>query len=81
LDDREIARRSLDLQQRGRDFPFVTIPVYVAWSKRKLQEGESEALINHMDAMAHFCRPEEVAELTEDVFEEILDDIRREVDG
>ncbi len=33
MDDREIARPSLDLQRRGRDYTFVTIPVYFAWSK------------------------------------------------
>ena len=80
MDDRGIARKSLDLQSRGRDYALVTIPVYMAWSKRKLNGGVSEALIDHMDAMSMFLRPEEVEGVTEAELDDLLEDVRLEVE-
>jgi len=78
--DREIAHRVLDLQARARDVGLVEIPAYEQWSKRKLLEGESPALIAHLDAMSMFLLPEEVATVTEDEFEELLDELRTELE-
>ena len=80
MDDREIARRSADFQARGRDFRLVDIPGYMEWSQRKLEEGESEALIAHLDATSMWLRPEEVEKVSEVVFEEMLKDLRTEID-
>jgi hypothetical protein len=56
-DDREIARRALDYQARAKDYPLMTIPGYMDWSKRKLDEGVSPALIANLDARAMCSSP------------------------
>ena len=78
--DREIARRAADLQLRGRDYALVELPAYSSWSERKLEEGESPALIAHLDAMSMFLLPEDVGSVGEEAFEELLEDLRREVE-
>jgi hypothetical protein len=75
-DDRELARRALDVQARGKDYPLTSIPGYMAWSERKLEEGESDALIAHLDATSMWLLPEEVAKVTEGEFEEMLADLK-----
>jgi hypothetical protein len=59
-DNREIARRSLDLQARAKDYALTQIPAYREWSRKKLEEGESEAFVAHLDAMSMWLLPEEV---------------------
>jgi len=75
-DDQEIARRALDFQARARDYALVSIPAYQEWSERKLNEGESPALIAHLDATSLWLRPEEVAGVSESDFEEMLADLK-----
>jgi hypothetical protein len=75
-DDREIARRALDLQARSRDYRIVDLPGYMEWSKRKLAEGESPASIANMDASAMWLLPEEAATATEADYEEMLADLK-----
>jgi hypothetical protein len=75
-DDREIARRALDYQARVKDYPLMSIPGYMEWSKRKLGEGESPALIAHLDAMGMGLLPEEIADVGESDFEELLADLK-----
>lgn len=79
-EDGEIAHRTLDLQARGRDVALLEIPAYEHWSKRKLLEGESPALIAHLDAMSMFLLPEEVSRVTEDEFDDLLEDLRTEIE-
>ena len=74
-DDEAIARRALDLQSRAKDFGFVEIPAYKRWSDRKLSEGLSAALIANLDARSMWLLPEEVERVTEDMFEELLQDL------
>jgi hypothetical protein len=78
-DDREIAKRALDLQARGRDYPLGQIPAYRSWSERRLREGESPALIAHLDATSIFLLPEEVTSVKEQDFEDMLADLKREI--
>jgi hypothetical protein len=78
-DEREIARRALDFQARARDYAFVLIPSYREWSKRKLEEGESPALIANLDARCMWLLPEEVADVSESEFEELLEDLKEEI--
>jgi hypothetical protein len=66
-DDREIARRSLDLQARARDYRLVDIPGYMQWSQRKLAARESQALIGHLDATSMWLLPEDLGHLSERV--------------
>ena len=75
-DDQVIARRALDLQARARDYALVSIPAYQEWSKRKLNEGESPALIANLDARSMWLLPEEVAGVSESDFEELLADLK-----
>jgi hypothetical protein len=75
-DDRELARRALDLQARGRDYSLTQIPGYMAWSERKLKEGGNEALIAHLDATSMWLRPEDVQSVDEATFEDMLEDLR-----
>ena len=78
MDDREIARQAIDLQARGRDYRLLDIPGYVEWSRGKLDAGEFEALIAHLDAMSMFLLPEELTKVIEGDFEELLEDVREE---
>lgn len=78
-DDREIARRSLDLQSRAHDFRMIDLPGYMDWSKLKLVEGESPALIAHLDATSAWLLPEDAAKMTSQDYEEMLDDLKVEL--
>jgi hypothetical protein len=64
----------LDLQARARDYALVSIPAQ--WSKRKLNEGESPALIANLDARGMWLLPEEVAGVSEADFEALLADLK-----
>jgi hypothetical protein len=75
-DDRDIARRALDWQTRARDYALISIPAYREWSKRKLDEGESSALIANLDATRMWLLPEELADVSESLFEEMLADLK-----
>ena len=77
--DRDIARRSLDWQARAKDYALVSIPAYREWSRRKLEQGESPALIAHLDAMSMWLLPEEVPHVSESEFEELLADLKEAV--
>jgi hypothetical protein len=75
-DDGDIARRALDRQARARDYALASIPAYQEWSKRRLAEGEPPALIANLDAQAMWLLPEEVADVSESLFEEMLADLK-----
>ena len=77
--DRDIAQRVAELQNRGRDYALIEIPAYMSWSERKLDAGESPALIANLDGSSMFLLPEEVAAVSEDDFEELLSDLKDEV--
>jgi hypothetical protein len=78
-DDREIAKQALDLQSRARDYSLAELPGYSAWSERKLDEGESPALIANLDARSMWLLPEEVGEIGNEDYEEILDDVKETI--
>ena len=80
MDDREIARHSVDLQARGRDYRLLDIPGYVAWSRRKLDAGESDAVIAHLDTTSMFLLPEDLPKVTDAEFDELLEGLRDELD-
>jgi hypothetical protein len=74
--DSEIAARVSVLQARARDYSLVEIPSYEAWSNKKNEAGESPAFIAHLDAMSMWLLPEELSEVGEAEFEELLQDIK-----
>lgn len=75
-----LVRRALDFRAGAKDYPLTSIPAYVEWSKRKLEEDESLfALIAHLDALAVVLRPEEVAGVSESDFEEMLEELKEDV--
>ena len=80
-DDASIAKRSLEMQKHARDIPLLDIPAYRSWSKRKLNEGVSEAIIAHLDATAMWLLPEEIATVTDDDFDELLEDWEQSTDA
>jgi hypothetical protein len=75
-DDRELVRQASDYQARSRTYRMMDLPGYMAWSSRKLAEGESEALIAHLDANSAWMLPEEVARMTDKDYDGILDDLK-----
>jgi hypothetical protein len=81
MDDREIAGRALDLQARATDFRLVDLAGYMDWSKRKLADGESPALIAHLDASCVWLLPEEASSLGEPEFDEMLDELLSDLGG
>ena len=79
-DDKEIARQALDFQARARDYGLMSIPGYMVWSKRVLErEPGLAALIAHLDATSMTLLPEELSTVTEQDFEELLEDLKREI--
>lgn len=80
-DDRAAATRALRIQSDAKDIALVSLPRYQKWSKSKLEEGESPAFIAHLDAMSMYLLPEEIAEVDDDIFEELLRELKDECRG
>jgi hypothetical protein len=78
--DKEIARRSLDLQKRARDYSLLEIPGYMEWSEGKLAEGGNEAFLAHLDATSMWLLPEELNSVSTDDFDEMLEDLKTAID-
>ena len=74
--DKEIALRSLDFQARARDYPLVEIPQYKRWVEQKLSEGESEFFIIKLDATTLCILPEEVQNIDDSHFDELLAELK-----
>lgn len=66
-------------EREARDYRMFDLPGYLAWSERKLEEGVSETLLAHLDAMGMILLPEELAEVSEDDFEEMLAELEAEL--
>jgi hypothetical protein len=79
--DGEIARRSLDMQSRARDVSLLQIPAYAPWSKRKLDDGVSEALIAHLDSMTMWLLPEDISAVGAEEFEDLLSDLQDSIEN
>jgi len=58
------------------DYRLPDLPGYRAWSQQRLAEGESEAMIAHLDATCAWLSPEDVRQLQNDFFDELLADLR-----
>ncbi len=80
-DDEKIVRCSLDRQTRGKEYALAGLPTYRAWSKRKLEQGESPAFIAHLDAMTIWLLPEELPNVGAPEFEELLADLKEADSG
>ncbi len=79
-DERARVRRALDFQARAKDYPLISIPAYAEWSKRKLEGDDSLcALIDNLDSRQMALLPEQVAGVSESVFEELLEDLKEEI--
>lgn len=78
--DRELAERAKDRRERARDYRLVDLPGYREWSERKLDEGESDALIANLDATTLWLLPEEAAVIKESDFEEMLAELKDALD-
>ena len=74
--DREIAEQAKDFQARARDYRLMDLPGYMAWSKRRLIEGESAELMANLDATGMWLLPEDVEKITEADFEDLLSELK-----
>lgn len=74
--DRESAQRSFDFQSRACEFRMVDLPNYIAWSTRKMAEGESESLIAHLDATAAWLPLADAARMTDKDYDEMLAELK-----
>ena len=78
--DQEIALRALRFKEHARDYPLTTLPGYPQWSQRQLDAGVSEALIANLDARGMTMLPENVADVTDADFDELLEDLQDSLD-
>jgi hypothetical protein len=78
-EDREIIRRAADRAARLRDYRLMDLPGYMEWSERKLDEGESDALIAHLDATGALLTPEDAAAMTDADYDEMLADLKEHI--
>jgi len=74
--DYEIAIAVRDFQQRAKEIPLKSLPGYKEWSQAQLDNGALESLIDHLDGMTMTLLPEEIAQVSVDDFEELLDDLK-----
>lgn len=72
MDDREIARRAVRFQAEAREYRMHELPGYTEWAKRKLDQGEEVDFIMNIDDLVMTLLPEEVSEITETDYEELL---------
>ena len=79
--DEEIARRSLDVQKRARDYSLMEIPGYMKWSEAKIAEGGNEAFLANLEAQSMWLLPEDLETVTTDIFDEMLEDVKMETGG
>jgi len=78
--DREIAEQVKRMQASARDFGLVELPSYAAWAARKLEEGESPALIANLDARSMWLSAEDLTCVREEDFEELLMDLKASIE-
>ena len=69
----------LDREKRQRSYRFLDIPAYKRWAERKLDEGVSYDLIAHFDCYSMELLPEELDSVDESDFDEMLEDLRKEI--
>jgi hypothetical protein len=80
-EDREIVRRAVASHANLRDYRLMDLPGYMEWSERKLEEGESDALIAHLDATGALLTPEDAAAITDVFYDELLADLNEHLDS
>lgn len=68
------------MAEESQDYRLAALPGYMEWSRRALDAGESEAFIANLDALNVSLRPSEVASLPDSLFEELLADLKVEVE-
>lgn len=73
--EKEVALRVQALRNNGRDVPMMQLSGYMEWSRSKLDEGVSPAVIAHLDSMSMFLLPEEDQTVSAEDYEELLADL------
>lgn len=68
-------------KEGAKDIPLVEIPGYMEWANQMLDEGKSAILIAHLDSTSMCLLPEEIAEITENDFNEMLIDLENEFEN
>jgi hypothetical protein len=72
---------SNDSKERAKDIPMLEIPGYMEWANRMLDEGKSAILITHLDSTSMCLLPEDMGEITENDFNEMLIDLEEEFES
>lgn len=72
---------TIDKEITRKDIPMVDIPGYMEWANRMLDEGKSTILIAHLDSISLRLLPEEIENMTENDFNEMLIDLEIEFEG
>ncbi len=66
----------MNKNSENKDVRMVDVPQYMEWSKRKLHDGESPAIISHLDATSLWATTEDIAALSDDDFDDMLKDLK-----
>jgi hypothetical protein len=74
-DDKEIAKHTLDMQARGKDYSLPQITGFKEWAEKKSSDGGSEDAIDSMFSLSMYLLPEEALALTDEDFDEMYDEI------
>jgi hypothetical protein len=77
---KEIAEEALLLQREGKDYVLTEIPSFKQWYENKSKNGGNESAIDHMFAMSMFMLPCELADVSDEDFNEIYEDILSDLD-
>jgi len=72
---------SIDKDITRKDISMLDIPGYMEWANRMLAEGKSTILIAHLDSISLRLLPEEIENMTENDFNEMLIDLEIEFEG
>jgi hypothetical protein len=74
-DVKEIAKHALEMRTKGKDYSLPQIPGFKEWAEKKSLAGGSEDAIDSMFSLSMYLLPEDLAEVTDDDFEEVYEEI------
>ncbi|MCI5165721.1 MAG: hypothetical protein D3903_06400 [Candidatus Electrothrix sp. GM3_4] len=77
--DEDIARRSIEMQNRAKDYSLCELPGYWEWCKKKQTQGIPQDIIMHLDSMCMWLLPEDAQKINESAYEEFLEDLLEEL--
>ncbi len=79
-DHKDIAKRTLDMQARGKDYTLPQIAGFKEWAENKSLNGGSEDAIDSMFSLSMYLLPEEALAVTDSDFDEMYEEIIEDFD-